>query len=542
MRLAKPWFAAAALSAATAAAAPPRAIVVDAAISPGPTDVAFRFCVGSDRAAVHLRPTDQRDLTFVHDQCGFAYVRFHGLLDDEMHVVVGPPTTAPATTQPTTTEPIAVRYDWSNVDRVYDAVRAAGMRPFVELGFMPQQLARGPQTIFYYRGNTTPPRSYAAWGELVTALVRHLDDRYGPAEVRQWYFEVWNEPNLDLFWHGTRDEYFHLYDVSAAAIKGVDPALRVGGPATAGIGTAWVPEFLDHCHAAAVPVDFVSTHAYGVVAGALDVHGNAPLTLDARPNAVLAQVARVADAVHASPRPALPLIVTEWSASYSARDPVHDSYLAAAYILSRLKRVPPGVTGMSYWTFSDQFEENGPVPAPFHGGFGLLNAQGLPKPAFFAYRFLNQLGPTALACPDANAIAARDGHGGVQVLFWDYAPPAHQDQPNAIFFARDWPAAPAPSAAVRVDHLPPGDYTATVRRVGYRHNDVYTAYVDLGRPPGLKGDPGLLPPATADALRRACDGRPESVRTVHINAGQPWTTELPMDHNDVYLVTLDKRP
>ncbi len=531
-----------ALLPAAVAAAPPRAIDVDAAHAAGPTDTVWRLSVGGDRAAIHLRPTDQRDLKFAHDQCGFEYVRFHGLLDDEMHVVSGPPTTAPATTQPTDDAPLAPRRcDWSAVDAVYDAVRAAGVRPFVELGFMPGPLASGPETIFYYRGNTTPPRSYRAWGELTSALVHHLTDRYGADEVRRWYFEVWNEPNLSMFWHGSQADYFHLYDVTAAAVKAVDPAFRVGGPATAGIGDAWVPAFIAHCHDAGVPVDFVSTHAYGVNAGALDADGTAQLTLDPKPDAVVRQVARVADAVRASALPTLPVFVTEWSASYTPRDPVHDSYLAAPYILSRLARTPAGVAGMSYWTYSDQFEENGPVPSPFHGGFGLLNAQGLPKPAFYAYRFLNQLGPTRLACADPGVRAARDAAGNVQVLLWDYAPPAHQDQPDQRFYNRDWPAEPAPPADVTV-RLPAGDYTAAGTRVGYRHNDVYTAYVDAGKPAGLSADHGLLPQATADKLRAACDGAPEWQRPVHVDAGQPWHVQLPMNHNDVYLLTLARRP
>ena len=509
------------LLAACVAAAPPRAIDVDATAKTGPTDDVWRFSVGSDRAAIHLRPTEQRDLKFVHDQCGFRYARFHGLLNEEMHVVTPDG-----------------RYDWTNVDRVYDALLAAGLKPFVELGFMPEPLASGPQTIFYYRGNTTPPKSYAAWGELVGALTRHLTHRYGREQVRSWYFEVWNEPNLDMFWHGSQADYFRLYDVSVRAVKAVDAGYRVGGPATAGIGTAWVPELIAACHDHGWPIDFVASHAYAVTAGALDAAGNAQLSLDPRPEAIVAQLTKLTDAIHASAMPNLPLFVTEWSASYSARDPVHDSYIAAPFILSRLNRLPRGVAGMSYWAASDQFEENGPVPSPFHGGFGLLNAQGLPKPAFYAYRFLNQLGPTALACGDADARAATDPAGGVQLLFWDYAPPAHQDQPNPAFYNRDWPAEPAGDTTVTVRHLPAGDYTAKVYRVGYRHNDVLTAYVDLGKPAGLPADPGLLPPVVAGQLRKACDGRPESVRKVHVDAGQPWTTQLPVNHNDVYLITL----
>jgi xylan 1,4-beta-xylosidase len=254
--------------------------------------------------------------------------------------------------------------------------------------------------------------------------------------VRNWYFEVWNEPNLDYFWAGTQGDYFKLYESAARAVKGVDPAYRVGGPSTAQGG--WVRETLDFCRRNDVPIDFVSTHVFGAKEGFVDEKGKGRTMLDPDPDAVTNWFPGVLEPIRRSRWPNLPLMVTEWGPSYSARDPVHDSYFCAAYVLQKLRRVPAGVRAMSYRTFSDQFEENGPVPSPFHGGFGLLNAQGLPKAAYFAYRFLNQLGDTELACEDANAWACRGGRG-VQVLLWDYHQPK-QDAPDAKFFARDWPA------------------------------------------------------------------------------------------------------
>ena len=526
-------FLSAMLVAEISSAAPPvtdaaRVVDVDAASRTGPIGDVFKFCVGADRAAIHLRPTDQRDLKVIHDQCGFKYVRFHGLLDDEMGVVTG-----------TLDAPI---YHWTKIDAVFNALRAAGMRPFVEVGFMPSVLASGKQTIFYYKGNTTPPASYPAWGKFITALTRHLTDRYGADEVKRWYFEVWNEPNLDGFWHGTQADYFHLYDVTSRAIKGVNADYQVGGPATAGL--MWISEFLNACHTAGSPVDFVTGHTYGVRQGALDERGTSQQILDESPDAIVGQLPGVLKDIAKSPTPGLPLFITEWSTSYSPRDPVHDSYLSAPYILSKLRRVPKGVASMSYWTFSDQFEEAGPVPSPFHGGFGLLNAQGLPKPAFFAYQFLNRLGPTALASTDTDSYAATDAKGNVQVLFWDLTIPHLGGKGmmagNQSFFPRDWPADAKSPATVRVQHLPAGDYTATVYRVGYRHNDVYTAYVDLGKPAGLAGDGGILPQPIFDKLKQACTGAPESQQRIHVDAGQPWSMTLPMNQNDVYLVTLTR--
>ena len=193
---------------------------------------------------------------------------------------------------------------------------------------------------------------------------------------------------------------------------------------------------------------------------------------------------------------------------------------------------------MSYWTFTDQFEEPGPPNTPFHGGFGLLNVQGLPKPAYFAYRFLNELADTELKCDDANVWACRDHAGRVQALFWDFHQPK-QDSPNAKFFARDLPTKDAPPARLVIDHLPPGDRTVSITRVGYRHNDVYTAYLDLKSPTTLPSEPSHLTDETLAKLRSACAGEPE-IRHITVGATEPLVLDLPMNENDVYLVKIER--
>lgn len=513
----------AAMAGAAQPALPPRGITVDASAVKGPLNREFRFSVGSDRAIIHLRPEHQRDLRFLKDTCGFEYMRFHGLLNEEMHLV-------------TSDSAGNLTYDWTNVDKVYDfLVKDLGIRPIVELGFMPEALASGKQTIFWWKGNVTPPKSYEQWGTFIEALTRHLTQRYGSDEVRRWYFEVWNEPNLDGFWTGGKDGYFQLYAASVRAIKRVDAAYRVGGPSTAGF--AWVKDTLDFCAKQNLPIDFISTHAYGAKEGFLDIKGTAHTMLADGNLSVVDGLPRLLADIHASTFPKLPLLITEWGPSYSPRDPVHDSYFCAAWLLHRLRRVPDGVLAMSYWTFSDQFEEPGLPNAPFHGGFGLLTMQGLPKPAYFAYRYLNELGDTELACPDPDAYACRDGHGGVQVLLWDYHQPK-QDGPNATFFARDLPAKPLGSVQLAISHLTPGTHSLTLDRVGYRHRDTYTAYLGLGSPPGRPDKPYLLTDGDLATLRAVADEKPE-IRQVSVVAGAPLQLELPMNENDVYLVVVD---
>jgi xylan 1,4-beta-xylosidase len=267
----------------------------------------------------------------------------------------------------------------------------------------------------------------------VAAFVSHIEERYGRDEVRMWYFEVWNEPNLSGFWEGgDQKAYFELYDLTSRTIKLIDPALRVGGPATA--GAAWVPDFLAHVKESGAAVDFVATHTYGVDGGFLDENGKSDTKLSASPDAITGDVRRVRQQIAVSAFPGLPLYFTEWSTSYTPRDAVHDSYISASYILSKLKACQGLVRGMSYWTYTDLFEEPGPPTASFQGGFGLLNREGIRKPTFFAYKNLHALQGDAIASNDAQAMLATDGKS-FEAVVWDFEQP-QQKVSNRPFYAK----------------------------------------------------------------------------------------------------------
>jgi len=280
---------------------------------------------------------------------------------------------------------------------------------------------------------------------LVDTFVRHLEQRYGQDEVRSWFFEVWNEPNLSGFWEGADQKaYFKLYDLTANTIKALDPNLRVGGPSTA--GAAWVPEFLDHVAQSGTAVDFVTTHSYGVDGGFLDENGKEDTKLSPSPDAIVGDVRKVREQVKTSKFPDLPLYFTEWSTSYTPRDLVHDSYISAPYILSKLKATEGLAQGMSYWTYTDLFEEPGPPPTPFHGGFGLLNREGIRKPAYFAYKYLHALQGEDIPVEDPQAFAAGT-NDNISAVIWDFHQP-EQKVSNRPFYSRIVPATPAPSLEV----------------------------------------------------------------------------------------------
>lgn len=500
-----------------------RNLMIDLQGERKPLNRFFDHCVGAGRAGEMLRAQALEQLDQLQDACHFRYLRFHGLLSDDMAVCA-------------LDERGNLIFNWQYIDLVFDGLLRRGIRPLVELGFMPDCLKSGETTVFWWKGNVTPPAHMDQWRELISALTCHLTSRYGREEVRRWYFEVWNEPNLSAFFTGTQADYFALYDATVTAIKAVDEAYRVGGPASAGLKEgAWIHEMIAHCAETGVPVDFLSTHSYGVD-GALDEFGRDRHWLRAEPDTVAQEVRNIKRQVLDSVMPHLPVIFTEWSSSYTPRDSVHDSYVSAPFILYTLKRCEGYVDSMSYWTFTDIFEEAGPGPTPFHGGFGLFNTQGLPKPSFYAYRWLCELPDTELPTGDTDSYAALTDTA-VHVLLWSYEKPK-QDAPNEEYYIRDLPVETLEPASVTLRGLQPGDYTVGRYRVGYLANDVYTLYLRAG----LRELHGRETPTAeqTEALRRQTAGAPEAMERLAVPLDGQVTLTVPMRQNDVARLILRK--
>ena len=319
-----------------------------------------------------LRDDWRRQLKRAHDELGFQHVRFHGLLSDDIGTVVR--------------DDGKLRYSFFNSDQIFDFLLSIGMKPFVELSFMPGVLASGSRTVFSYEANVTPPRDYKEWATLIERFVSHAVERYGEQEVSKWFFEVWNEPNLKQFWSGSRRDYFRLYRYTAEAIKKISPSLKVGGPATA--KSDWIEEFVDFCERNDVPADFVSTHHYPN--DGYDGDDDTEVQLFKSQRGIMREVAQNTRR-HARNRP---VYYTEWNSSSTLWDPLHDEPYAAAFIASTIMEANGLVDAYAFWTFSDIFEENYFPSKPFHGGFGLLTLHGIPKPSYRAFELLHQLGET----------------------------------------------------------------------------------------------------------------------------------------------------
>jgi xylan 1,4-beta-xylosidase len=433
-----------------AAAQAPQVITIDAAAPAHPFPHFWEHMFGSGRANLSLRESYRRDLRDVKQITDVQYIRFHAIFLDDIGVY----------DEDAQGKPI---YNFSYVDQVYDGLLQNGVRPFVELSFMPKKLA-AEQILhpFWYKQNVAPPKDWAKWDDLVYQFTNHLVERYGIEEVAKWYFEVWNEPNID-FWAGQpkQSTYFQLYDHSAQSVKKVSPRLRVGGPATA--QAAWVDALIQHCSENHIPLDFVSSHVYGNDT-AKDVFGtdeNIP-----RNQMVCRSVKKVHDQIKASTMPQMPLFWSEFNASYMNETNITDSTFMGPWLADTIRQCDGLVDEMSYWSFSDVFEEQGVVKQPFYGGYGLIAAGGIPKPAYSAFAVLHLLGDQRVALDSDSALVTRNADGKLVLAVWNYATE---------------PSAPAKTFTLRFESLG-GNKEAYIHHVDRDHGDPRPTYEKMGSP------------------------------------------------------------
>ncbi len=375
------------------------------------------YCVGTGRMGLALHREYFEQLKLVQEQIGFSYIRGHGLFCDDMAIYQE---------RKDENGNIVPEYNFTYLDRVMDSYLEVGIRPFLELGFMPKKMASGDQTVFYWKGNVTPPKTYEAWQAMVQALLRHLLERYGE-DVLTWPIEVWNEPNLAGFWKDAdMQEYFRLFQKTLEAIKEVDSRFQVGGPAICGVrDVEWMQEFLDFCHDNALPLDFVTRHMYAFETPSEDGHYSYAGLRD--PEIGIEELRRSRQIIDSFPEyKGMPMHITEFNTSYRPDSPVHDTTRNAAYIARLLADLGEMNESYSYWTFGDVFEEMGIPFTPFHGGFGLVANGCIPKPTFWSFAFFKQLQGKCLL-RNKESVAVRREDGTVAGVAWNLGQETHGD-------------------------------------------------------------------------------------------------------------------
>ncbi|HEY1501903.1 MAG TPA: hypothetical protein VGF88_20180 [Acidobacteriaceae bacterium] len=468
------------------------------ATGPGKSLVHFwSKVVGAGRANEGLRSTWQEELAMAAKYGGFQYVRFHGIFQDDMFIFRED------------AHGDAV-YNFQYVDDLYDRMLAKGVRPFVELSFSPGALAPVHNTTFWWRADGSPPSDYGKWADLVRAFVRHCIDRYGIDEVRRWYFEVWNEPNLyeSFFRGGSQEKYFELYRGTVQAIKGIDPQLRVGGPATSNFNLdrealqtaeasgkpfdpfsipwrpVWITDFLNYCKQNHLPVDFVSTHPYPQDF-AIDQPGIREEQHYRRGiDATRDDLRTIRAMVNQSEYPKAEIHLTEWNSSPSPVDHAHDSLAAAAFVAKANLESTGLVDSLSYWVFTDVFEENRNTDSIFHGGFGLINYQEIPKPAFHAYRMMNDLGDQVLAQSAGGIVTRFTNTGLISAMAYNYPPEMKESLPvcNTLEAADGIDdSGSARLFTLSLTHLAPGA-SFLIETLDRDHGDAVAAWEAMGKP------------------------------------------------------------
>lgn len=369
------------------------------------------FCVGTGRMGLALQKEYQDQLELVQKYIGFKHIRGHGLFHDDMAVY--------QENREKFWDPeskLHREYNFTYLDLVMDAYRRVGLKPFLELGFMPEKLARSENSVFYWHGHTSPPKDYELWKDLVKATLRHLIERYGADEVVTYPVEVWNEPNLPGFWENAdMKEYFVLFDHTFAAVKEVDKRFKVGGPAICGVNDPlWIDSFLLHCREKGIHPDFITRHHYTTEQPERCGHYVYQELMD--PEAGFKNLNTTRDIIDSYPEfKGLPIHITEFSTSYSPDNPIHDTNQNAAFLCHQLSRLGDVNESYSYWTFGDIFEENGVPFAPFYGGFGLVANGCIPKPTFWSFAFFKDIMgcDCVLKTDECVAVKTPDGYKGI---------------------------------------------------------------------------------------------------------------------------------
>ncbi len=443
-------------------------ITIDAKAATTPFPHFWEQTFGSGRAILTLRDSYRSDLRAVKAVTDFRYVRFHAILHDEVGVY----------NEDEHGNPV---YNFSYVDQIYDGLLNNGVRPLVEISFMPRKLAFNPDALhpFWYKQNVSPPKSMERWDDLMTHFAQHLVDRYGIDEVAQWYFEVWNEPNID-FWNGIPrlDSYLELYAHTAKDLKTVSPRLRVGGPATA--AAEWVPEFLKYAADNHVPVDFVTSHGYADDTVENLFHTSEDIPMDDR---VCRAIGKVRGQIRASAMPDLPLFWTEWNVQGERGS--RDTLFVGPGLANTIRECDGLAEMMSFWTFSDVFEEGGPIPQPFEGNFGLRASGGINKPSFYDFALLHQLGDKRIASTSRNVLVTTRTDGSLVLAVWNIVDPSSvpqlPDGPSGATPEKAGTEGPTRTIELQFSGLPP-NAGVSIARVDAGHGNVLPHYYAMKAP------------------------------------------------------------
>lgn len=393
-----------------------RTVVIDGNAPEKPFPHFWELAFGSGRAILTTSEQYRQQLRSLKKVTDVQYVRFHEIFSDDVGVY-------------REDEQGVVSYNFTYVDEIYDGLLAIGVRPIVELSYMPKKLALRPDDVALFSSAViSPPKDYRKWDDLVRAFAEHLIQRYGIKEVATWYFEVWNEARWNWTGSPQMETYFELYNHSALALKSVNPALRVGGPVSSAGG--WIDEFLSYVKEHNLPVDFISSHAYADD-NAQEMFGDPMVPMEQR---VCRAIKQTHEKIRRSHKPNLPLLWTEWSVPGYGDKNARDSIYVASGLAETVSQCDGLVDIMAYWTFSDVFDEAGVMEGPFTGWFGIQSVNGIQKPGFHGFELLHRLGDRRLKNDARSVLVSRRRDGGLSIAAWNLVPHGENGPTHHVHF------------------------------------------------------------------------------------------------------------
>ncbi len=431
-----------------------------------------------------LNPVIKEQLRMVQQEIGFAYLRFHGIFDDEMMIyqenLAGNPV-----------------FHFDLLDQVLDFLSEIGLKPFVELSFMPTRLARDKHTVFSHRPSCiSMPKDMDKWCLLVRNTILHCMDRYG-AQVEEWYFEFWNEPDMTgLFWYDTKEDYFSFYDHTYRTIKSISPSLRIGGPAICNLPdvSEWLSPYFEYCKTHDCLPDFFTFHCYLLNSGVAEINrsfyqGVNHVVLSRDPDYLKNSLQRLKELVSPYHYHADKLHMTEWNASPSHRDLSRDTLFMASYIVKNIVENMDAVASFGYWTITDYIEE---VPLPeecFHGGLGVITANGIKKAGYHAFVFLSRLGCEKISSGPGYYVTR--SAGGYQILLYNYChyDPLYCSMDHSGISTRDrygiYQNKSNKLLQLTLTGLPGSSYRIREQTVSPSQGSVFDTWADMGYPEPL---------------------------------------------------------
>lgn len=393
----------------------------------------WRNLITFGRAAEGLRSDVQAQLRELQNNIGFRYIRFHGIFSDEMMIY-------------NVNDNGQIEYNWNYVNKLFDFFKEVNIKPFIELGFMPTELKSSEETVFWWSANVSQPKDINLWTNLVTEFIKHCINRYGLDEVKSWYFEIWNQPEIEqTYWIGSKEDYFNFYKDTVIAIKYICKDLKVGGPSVTNqaiCGSKWIDEFLIYCKKNSVPLDYVSAHIYpekfsiGENSDDLQnlISALKPKNKDKEPDVIgidndmkliyldknntLDTLNVLNDKINKYIKKTTEVHITEWNASSKNGNLIHDTCFVANFIIDNVLKCSGKTESLGYWTFTDIMEEVKAVKNEFHGGFGILTNNSLKKPSYFAYSMLSKLGNEVIEKGDEYIITKKNDD--IQILMYNY--------------------------------------------------------------------------------------------------------------------------